>query len=215
MHQCQIHHLAIIMKKISCKWRNDMPVFRCIRCCTYILFGFSLLAIVYTLCNAAAEYYIDLFSKQSYITFIQLFAPFSALFYGTIITATAYVALMVYHKSQKVEEAQALRDVRTMLNSKENMEIHCMLMKENDSKTLSQLYKRFEYKEAKLFNYIGTLEYVYLLIQSDVISIDTAKKQFGYRVEEIQKDAELMEYLNDTKEYWQDFFALMNKLKQQ
>ena len=90
-----------------------------------------------------------------------------------------------------------------------------MLMKENDSKTLSQLYKRFEYKEAKLFNYIGTLEYVYLLIQSDVISIDTAKKQFGYRVEEIQKDAELMEYLNDTKEYWQDFFALMNKLKQQ
>ncbi len=205
------------MKKISCKWRNEMSLFLCIRWCTYILFGLSLLAIVYTLCNAAAEYYIDLFSKQSYVTFIQLFAPFSELFYGTIITATAYVALIVYRKSQKVEEGQALRDVRMMFNSSENIEVHNKLINGGEWHNPTCLEKAWndEATRANIFNYIGTLEYVYLLIERDVISLDTANKQFGYRVLEIKYNKRLMEHLFYEKDCWTDFFALMNKLKQQ
>lgn len=192
-----------------------MPVFQCIRCCTYILFVLSLLAIIYTLCNAAAEYYIDLFSKQSYITFIQLFAPFTSLFYGTIITATAYVALMVYRKSQKVEEGQALRDVRIMFNSSENIEVHNKLINGGEWHNPTSLEKAWndEATRAKIFNYIGTLEFVYLLIEKDVISLDTAKKQFGYRVNEIEHNKRLMEYLLNEKDCWTDFFALINILK--
>lgn len=192
-----------------------MPVFQCIRCCTYMLFGFSLLAIVYTLCNAAAEYYIDLFSKRSYVTFIKLFAPFTSLFYGTIITATAYVALMVYRKSQKVDEAQALRDVRMMFNSSENIEIHNKLINGGEWHNPTCLEKEWndEATRAKIFNYIGTLEYVYLLIEKKVISLDSANKQFGYRVNEIEHNTRLMANLLREKDCWQDFFTLMNKLK--
>lgn len=205
------------MKKISCKWHNEISIFLCIRWCTYILFGFSLFAIVYTLCNAASEYYIDLFSKQSYITFIQLFAPFSSLFYGTIITATAYVALMVYHKSQKVDEAQALREVRIMLNSSENIYIHSKLVNGGDWHNPQKMEEalRNDSDRVQIFNYIGTLEYVYLLVENSVISLNSAKKQFGYRVLEIEHNKRLMEYLFNEKDSWTDFFALINILKQQ
>lgn len=205
------------MKKISCKWREDTLVFQCIRYSTYALFVLSVLAIVYTLCNAAAEYYIDLFSKQSYVTFIQLFAPFSALFDGTIITATAYVALMVYRKSQKVDEAQALREVRIMLNSSENIYIHSKLVNGGDWHNPQKMEEalRNDSDRVKIFNYIGTLEYVYLLIEKKVISLDSANKQFGYRVNEIEHNKRLMEYLLNGKDSWTDFFALIDKLKQQ
>ena len=60
-----------------------------------------------------------------------------------------------------------------------------------------------------LYNYLGTLEVLNILLKNGVITKDNFRNQFGYRLENIDNCLPLMQPLKNERAYWTDLFELI------
>ena len=132
-----------------------------------------------------------------------------------VLVITACVALRTYNRSKKIEEADFLLKLRTMLTSEKNMQIHKAL--ENNTQTIPIKYvsgleidKQYPFDGVDLYNYLGTLELANILLEMDIISESSFRSQFGYRIQNINIPA-IQSMIVAEGAYWKELKELIKK----
>ena len=201
------------IKSILVALSQSKYIFKILEAGVVVLSTLSIAAIVYTSVHSAVNYTIDLFSKQAFDCFLKLFfTQYKELYECTIIVVTAYFAAATLRNGQMIEQNRSLSKIREMLNSPENVRIHSNLMDNGPWHVNSEEFmKQWNDNEqrAHIFNYIGILEYLSIMIKTNVINKDDARRQFGYRVEEVINCHPLLDNLKREAPYWKDFFDLV------
>lgn len=136
---------------------------------------------------------------------------------ASIIGVTAIIAVNTYLHSRKVENAKALLEIRKILSSDENMAIHKFIgeHKEKDyeaQEESEEFYKFWSENKYRIYDYLGTLELINILIDSNVITVENFQSQFGYRLRNITKYKELINKIEKQQsnyQGWNDLIKLM------
>ena len=178
-------------------------------------FGVTLMISIFcTLINLMANTTLTI-SAEGWWVFLHNFSPYSRLFEVTILALTAVVALITYRGNCKVNEVKLLLDIRQQLNQPEHWEIHQLLetttSTDSDSSIMNYLNENKNKNKNRmiLYNYLGTLEVLNILLKNGVITKDNFRNQFGYRLENIDNCLPLMQHLKNERAYWTDLFELI------
>lgn len=133
---------------------------------------------------------------------------------------TLWVIIYNLKKFIDIETVKALGDLRTKLNDDRKKEIHTFLFP-NEDKTpiLNNIENKSnssdaaaQFANADIFDYIGTIELGAIMLKRDAITLDEFKNQFGYRVENIKNNSNLMRHIKENKEYYSDFLWILAEL---
>jgi len=192
-------------------------------CISIILLFISLSSVVFVFIEASN--YQLLLNNFGFQFFLSLFQPYLPIITTSIIVTTAYIAIetLKSHIEQLImnkvaEEGKALLEIRILLNEKDNLEIHQNIR--GNSGLWSNGIPMPAYKEPdtwrKIDNYLGILELINILINKNVISLESFNNQFGYRVDNVLKNIDIMSYLKgytDEKgnSIWNELFDLFKK----
>ena len=178
-----------------------------------IVLGVALTVSIFcTLINLMANTTLTI-SAEGWWVFLHNFSPYSRLFEVTILALTAVVALITYRGNCKVNEVKLLLDIRQQLNRSEHWKIHQLLetttLTDSDSSIMNYLNENKNKNRMILYNYLGTLEVLNILLKNGVITKDNFRNQFGYRLENIDNCLPLMQHLKNERAYWTDLFELI------
>lgn len=190
-----------------------------------ILLFISFLSVVFVLIEAS-QYQLSP-NNIGFQFFLSLFEPYLPIITTSIIVTTAYIAIetLKSHNEQlilnkSVEEGRALLDIRVLLNKKDNLEIHQNIRGNSGAWSNGIPSKIAEQSGTwrKVDNYLGILELINILINKKVISIENFHNQFGYRVDNVRNNKDIMKYLKKYAEengnnIWGELFDLFEKRK--
>ena len=169
--------------------------------------------------NASNNGYILCLKSGCIDTFLIFWEDYKDLIKAFGYCLTLWLACYNLKKFIDVETTKALGDLRTKLNDKEKKVIHTYLFPEEDRTSIlkglngsssSVISPPFE--NADLFDYIGTIVLGAIMVKRGAITLDEFKNQFGYRVENIKENKELMNYLEKYNEYYSDFLYIVKGL---
>jgi len=179
-----------------------------------VLLVLTIIAVIFTLNESSI---LDQnFSKQGLIYFIDLFDSFKNLITATFIIIPVYIALQTLISNNNNQEGKALLDLRNLLNESENLEIHKKLRGEGGgwANGIPENEKANKDTWRKIDNYLGILELVNILLGKNVISQEHFDNQFGYRVNNVFNNEDIINYLLDyeNKEIvWKELINLFKK----
>lgn len=142
-----------------------------------------------------------------------------------IIVFTLSIAIKTYQRSKKVDEAEMLINLRKLLSSKSNMEIHGKLLGQSDPKGVHNGNSNhnednssdplWDNHKAEVYNYLGTLELMDILLEDGVLNEEDFKNQFVYRIESVfdPKNKGIQELFTseEDQKYWSHLNALKDK----
>ena len=120
-----------------------------------------------------------------------------------------------------IETVKALGDLRTKLNDDKKMDIHTFLFPNEDKPPILKREGKSnspdstpQFANADVFDYIGTIELGAIMVERGAITLDEFKHQFGYRVENIKNNSELMNHIKKNKKYYSNFLYLERKIQE-
>jgi predicted membrane protein len=179
-----------------------------------ILIIFSIIGVVLTLLDCKN---LELsITREGFLYFIRLFEPFNSLLTATFIAIPVYIGLETFLSSINNQEGKALIDLRKLLNEPENLEIHKKLRGTSGEWAMGipEEQKNDLDTWRKIDNYLGILELINILIDKDVISKDNFNSQFGYRIDNIQSNQDIKDYLEEYPDHqtvWKELYGLFSK----
>ena len=132
---------------------------------------------------------------------------------------TILLALQTYQTSKRVENAKAILDIRQTLSKTELVNIHKFIdenknhTESGDNPDFSTDFNEF-WRDNKLaiYDYLGTLELLYIYIEEGIIDVDDFRSQHGYRLKNIIRYDELLkkiEYQQQTYPGWSKLISLL------
>ena len=143
-----------------------------------------------------------------------------------IITLTLSIVVKTYQRSKKVDEANMLINLRKLLMSNCNMTIHKKLLGQNDPKESNNSQNNctnadpfWKQHKAEVYNYLGTLELMNIMLEDEVLDEDDFKSQFLYRLESVfaLENSGIRKLFSSKKEraYWKHLYALKEKYQKE
>lgn len=115
-----------------------------------------------------------------------------------VISATACIGLRTYQKGKKVDELNALMKIRELLQKYDDV----YRFIDGESTTQGDDKKP---EDSRVDEYLGILEQVYCAYKNGIISKEQVKRSYGFRLESIFKNKEVMKIITTTDEkYWRD-----------
>ena len=147
---------------------------------------------------------------------------------------TLYVAGKQLQKQTDVATITALTELRKLLTSEQNRNVHFILSSKEEQKTIldnkadkvydeikkgNKLMNSEEIPKIDIFNYLGTLELGILMVKRNLINWDTFSSQFGYRIENIfdEEDSDVhikvRKNINDNKSYYKNLLWGYEKIR--
>lgn len=121
-----------------------------------------------------------------------------------------------------IETVKALGDLRTKLNDEKKKEIHSYLLPECDKKPIISCKSDTKTEENQLtinnvdlLDYIGTIELGAIMVKRGAITLDEFYNQFGYRVQNLMRNAEISKHLDNNAGYYDDLMRIVCLLKKE
>lgn len=141
------------------------------------------------------------------IEFWQPYLPYIKLF---IYSATLFVAGYNLSKYMDMMAIESLRTIRERLNEDNKNKLHELLLCEKDqvsilkpsSSTEPDVNQKEEIKNITIYDYLGTIELGAIMLKKGMISIDVFYNQFGYRMENIFRNAEIAQSIQKDHKYY-------------
>jgi hypothetical protein len=140
---------------------------------------------------------------------------------------TLYVAYRQLKKQSDTACIDALIELRRLLISGRNRNIHFALSPDEEQKTImdEQVNDISLYSEGTtipiidIFDYLGTIELGYQMIKRGLIDMNTFYNQFGYRVENIFEERTktqklVLKLIRENEDYFQYLFEINSKIKE-
>lgn len=139
--------------------------------------------------------------------------------YTSIITLfgaslTILIASMQLKRQTDIQAINALAGLRSQLNSKEKKSIHLFLMEKDDKEPFLEIISESDTEcdltNADLYDYLGTIELGAIMLKRGVIDFDEFYNQFGYRVENIKKNGEILAHINKYSKNYRYLHYVLN-----
>jgi hypothetical protein len=145
--------------------------------------------------------------------FLTLFQPFQILLASTFIVIPAYIGLETLISKFHYQEGEVLLNLRKLLSEPENLEIHKNL-RGKSGVWVNGIPEEDKTNDTwrKIDNYLGILELINILIDKGVVNMKDFKNQFGYRVENVRENKDIIAHIKDEITYWKDLICLFKKL---
>ena len=130
---------------------------------------------------------------------------------------TLYIASIQFRKHLDVQAINALSDLRTKLNTDNKKVIHNYLLPFDDKSVVlakidRQADDKIEFSNLELFDYLGTIELGAIMLKREVITIEEFYNQFGYRVENLVSNADVLEHIYKNREYYSAFMEIVEEV---
>jgi len=151
-------------------------------------------------------------------TLLEYWADFSPLITLFMTSLTLYVANTQLAKHLDIQAVEALSNLREKLNSREKKKInHYLLPKDDKVPIIPEIDKSpvddtIEYSTIELYDYIGVIELGAIMVKRGLITMDEFYNQFGYRVENLLINSEIMKHINNEPEYYKEFLFIISYL---
>ncbi len=145
---------------------------------------------------------------KSMIDFWKDYSPLICLS-GAVLTL--FVANRNLMKHIDIETINSLSILRDKLNSDTNKDIHSYLCGEEPQRQTIIANKQYSknsiyhlFYPTEIYNYLGTLELGAIMLLRKAVTYDEFYNQFGYRIESIKGNTEIMKHINskDNKKYY-------------
>lgn len=121
-----------------------------------------------------------------------------------------------------IETVKALGDLRTKLNDEKKKEIHSYLLPECDKKPIISCNSNDKKEENQLIinnvdllDYIGTIELGAIMVKRGAITLDEFYNQFGYRVQNLIRNSDICNHLNNNAGYYDDLMYIVCLLRKE
>jgi len=201
-------------------------LFILLTCITLVALVFQIHEIV---CHCSPQSLGELIINPQFLKFL-LIACFSLL--------TLFVAGKQLQKQTDVATITGLIELRKLLTSEQNRQVHFALSEDEDKTALSNKEKKIEANKdvnnllpaseipmIDVYNYLGTIELGVEMVKRNLIDINTFYSQFGYRIENIfdvensNIHSRVREHINGSKAYYRKLLQgydefIKNKWKQ-
>lgn len=190
---------------------------------TAFLLGLLLVIGLQAIVSGNYHLQFDIEGIQNFIHFWEEYDALLKVFAGV---ATIYIA--GYNLSMYIDIAaiEALSNIRSRFNEKGKKDFHLFLMKEESDYALAlkllekeeckgQNDNTIEFDSADILDYLGVIELGYIMYVRRIIDIDEFYNQFGYRVEYLLENKDIVKHILDSKEYYSDFISMVNELCQE
>ena len=121
---------------------------------------------------------------------------------------TLWVVVYNLKKYIDVEMVNAIGRLRDSFNDEKKKRIHYYLLDKEEitpilgNKTADSEYGTKEIDNIDLFDYLGTIELGAIMLERGVISVDEFNNQFGYRIDNLIANTEVLKYINENKAYY-------------
>ena len=136
-------------------------------------------------------------------------------------SATLLLAGYNLSKYMDVMTIEALRTIRERFNDKKKNELHECILHKNDIEPIivvpdnkqdggksiidkgESLYEcKTQIKNTTIYDYLGTIELAAIMLRKGMISVDDFYNQFGYRIENIFRNPDICQHVNNNYKYY-------------
>lgn len=151
------------------------------------------------------------FTLEGFKNMLSFWMQYSGFFKAFLLSGTLYVAVVNLEKYINVEICRSLGEIRTKLNSDNKKKLHEYLLDEEDKNPVLSGFTLSDSNGEKnepaltnieLFDYLGTIELGAIMLKRGVITLDEFKNQFGYRLENICNNKDLLKHCWDNRKYY-------------
>ena len=135
--------------------------------------------------------------------------------FGCILTLC--IASFNLSKYLDIETANALSELRRMMNSREKKRIHYYLLEAEDKEViLPEIDKEdsdfcCELSNVELFDYLGIIELGAIMLKRGIILPEEFSAQFGYRAKNLWRNPEVKRYIQRNQQYYENFLYIIRK----
>ena len=190
-------------------------LFTLLTCISFVVLVFQIHEMI---CHCSPQSFGELISNPLVLKFL-LIACFGLL--------TLFVAGKQLQKQTDVATITGLIELRKLLTSERNRQVHFALSDNDDKTSLSDkgieikvnnLSSANEIPMIDIYNYLGTIELGVEMVKRNLIDINTFYSQFGYRIENIfEKEesdvhAKVREHINGSKSYYHNLLWGYNQI---
>jgi hypothetical protein len=150
---------------------------------------------------------------------------YATLLFSMVAAAFAIVSFgKELDEGNKTNNAQFLIELRNMFSTKQRMDIHRIIQKENNEEEIKKYTPQKDEqnqeidqdgREELLDDYLGLFEFCKILIDKGSLSEEDFLTFYKYRLENVLKSEALMEKLEIEKKHWRTLFELVLNVKDQ
>lgn len=158
-------------------------------------------------------------SKEGVKRMVDFWSDYANLFKLLIAATTILIADVNLKKFSDTEAVKALSDIRGKLAREELVHIHDSLISEEEKRGFSIPDSQNSTLEScsntvycDVLDYLGTIELGAIMLQKGLISLEDFNNQFGYRIQNIRDNKQIMAHLEEYKIYYDAFFYALHQL---
>lgn len=132
-------------------------------------------------------------------------------------TLTLFIASHNLSKYVDSETVNALARLRELLNTPEKKRIHSYLMSDK-TPIIGRLDKgnvdySCHHSNVEVLDYLGTIELGIIMRERGVITPKEFESQFGYRIENIWQDEQIVRHIMENRDYYEYLLKTLKKKK--
>ena len=147
---------------------------------------------------------------------IMFWTPYTPIIKLFGYSATLLIAGYNLSKYMDVMSIEALRMIRERFNDEKKNELHEFILHEDDNKPIIKQERvicevngdsldkesNHQIKNTTIYDYLGTIELGAIMLCKGMISVDEFYNQFGYRIENIFRNSDICQHVNNNYKYY-------------
>ena len=203
--------------KMDCE-RKVTRFFRSIlRCLNFVFLGCVLLSFTAILVIVIEALFCDGWHfwpvTQGVKNAMLFWAPYVPIVKLFGYSATLLLAGYNLSKYMDVMTIEALRTIRERFNDEKKNELHECILHKNDIEPIIVVpdnkqdgefndVDKPQIKNTTIYDYLGTIELAAIMLRKGMISVDEFYNQFGYRIENIFRNPDICQHVNNNYKYY-------------
>ncbi len=154
-----------------------------------------------------ADGYVWSWTLDGIVFYLDKIHPFLWIFAIPMTVLPIFLTIYTIRDNTSAKEASALLDIRNTLNQTDNITVHENLRGSTGAWRSSIPNDNETWR--KIDNYLGTLELCSILLRKGTISFQNFEHQFGYRIDNIVTQPEIVNKIESERDSWEDLMYLI------
>ena len=153
---------------------------------------------------------------EGFLNAIEFWRPYVPIVKLLGYSATLLLAGYNLSKYMDMQVIESLRTIRERFNDKEKNKLHEFILHKDDCKSIIKKDRvgsdtwednfneecNLHIKNTTICDYLGTVELGAIMLRKGMISVDEFYNQFGYRIENIFRNSDICQHINNNYKYY-------------
>ena len=153
---------------------------------------------------------------EGFLNAIEFWRPYVPIVKLLGYSATLLLAGYNLSKYMDMQVIESLRTIRDRFNDEEKNKLHEFILHKDDCKSIIKKDRvgsdagednfneecNLHIKNTTICDYLGTVELGAIMLRKGMISVDEFYNQFGYRIENIFRNSDICQHINNNYKYY-------------